>query len=194
MVFNTIRISRTILEEDILVPTDTYKEIIGHLCLDNLYKPPLHQSLPSCNKVSCVWSAALVAEGGSVLWCPFCMFYNPACSIFYGVFCGLGFFWVFCHWFLSQLLAVMNWESAGINQDIQMQREGLLQYFSFRGSTWTCSVNTSNITAHYLSILTRISGLFLSPAISRTLILPFKDTHTLNGRAMTWKLDMWRRL
>lgn len=95
MVFNTIRISRTILEEDTLVPIDTYKEIIGHLCLDNLYKPPLHQSLPSCSKVSCVWSAALVAEGGSVLWCPFCMFYNPACSIFYGFFCGLGFFLVF---------------------------------------------------------------------------------------------------
>jgi len=39
VVFNTIRISRTTFEEDILVPADTYKKFIDHPSLRDLAKP-----------------------------------------------------------------------------------------------------------------------------------------------------------
>lgn len=92
---------------------------MDHISLENLEKPPLQLSLPSAAKVSCVWSAGLVAEeGDGVLWYPFCILYNSTCSIFYLI--------IFFATDASQFLAGMNWGPTEINKDIQMQREGLV--------------------------------------------------------------------
>lgn len=98
MVFNTIRvsISRNILEEDVLVPTDRYKEIIDHLSLDNLEKPPLQQTLPSCSQ----GQLCLECWPGSWVWqCHMVSFLHALQSSLLYFLCNC----LFCHWCLSQL-------------------------------------------------------------------------------------------
>lgn len=88
-----------------------------------------------------------MVKGDNVTWCPFCRLYNPACSIFYVI--------VF---FATD--ASLSWDELEVNWDERGHpdaegRTALVFFFPGEGMDIS-SVNTSNITAHYLSILTSV--------------------------------------
>lgn len=140
VVFSTIKISRTTLEEDVPIPAITCKEIIDHPSLGDLAKPWLRQSLPSQQPrlaVSGAWSGSWGWQ--FIMSYPLfaCFTIQPALSATTAIFLAL-----------MPFLAA-SWDELGVNwhelgySDAELEGRNALVFFFAGEGVDTSSVNTS---------------------------------------------------